>query len=138
VAALPARHALADRPHLYLRELTGEPLVLPPRAVEPLSHDIVLAGCHTAGFKPGTLREVPQAASIINMVATGYGVAFVLDSMRQFKPAGVAYIPIKGSAPKITLSVVWRDGNTSAATGHFLAAVNQLSVSFERKARKRR
>jgi DNA-binding transcriptional LysR family regulator len=138
VAAVPAGHALAAKPHIRLRELSGEALVLPPRTMEPLSHDTVLAGCHTAGFKPSTLREVPQAASIINMVATGYGVALVPKSMCQLKPAGVAYVPIEGSAPKVTISVVWREGKTSAAADQFMATIGQVSHSFARKTRKKR
>jgi DNA-binding transcriptional LysR family regulator len=138
VAAVPAGHAFAAKPHIRLRELSGESLVLPPRAMEPLSHDTVLAGCHTAGFKPSTLREVPQAASIINMVATGYGVALVPKSMCQLKPTGVAYVPIEGPAPKVTLSVVWRDGNASAAADQFIATINQVSQSFTRKIPRKR
>jgi DNA-binding transcriptional LysR family regulator len=135
---LSAAHPLAGRSTLRLRELTGEPLLLPPRSVEPQSHDTVLAGCHTAGFKPSMIREVPQAASIINMVATGYGVGLVLESMRQWKPAGVVYIPIEGAALRVSLSVAWREANTSPASAHFLNMVGTVSTGASKQRRRRR
>jgi DNA-binding transcriptional LysR family regulator len=138
VVGLSAAHPLARRSKLRLRELTGEPLLLPPRTVEPHSHDTVLTGCHTAGFDPSTIREVPQAASIINMVATGYGVALVLESMRQWKPSGVVYVPIEGAAPRVSLSVAWREANISPAAAHFLEMVGAVSTVAPKRRAKRR
>jgi DNA-binding transcriptional LysR family regulator len=135
LVALPAQHALAERQSIQLRELTGESFVLPPRSAEPLSHDALLTGCHGAGFRPSILREVPQAASIINMVATGYGVALIPRSMCQLKPPGVVYVPVDGPAPKVSLSIGWREANRSAAVEHFISMVGHASRSATKKSK---
>lgn len=64
VLALPARHALADRPEVDLADLADLPLRLTERRNNPALVDLVTDACARAGFRPvpgpahdGTLQD---------------------------------------------------------------------------------
>jgi DNA-binding transcriptional LysR family regulator len=52
VAAVPARHPLAERATLRLADLAELPLRLTERRNNPSLVDLVLSSCHAAGFEP--------------------------------------------------------------------------------------
>lgn len=114
VVALPADHRLSRRPSLPLLALSLEPFVLFPRAVGAGLHEEILRACHAAGFMPRVIQETSQVTSIVNLVAAGIGVSIVPASMQQAQIDGVAYRPIRGSAPRARLSLLYRAGEEEA------------------------
>ncbi|MEO1063926.1 MAG: LysR substrate-binding domain-containing protein [Actinomycetota bacterium] len=100
--ALPAEHPLASRPELALAELAGEPFVMLPRVVEPNSFDLLMAACSAAGFTPDVAQTARSPQTLLGLVASGLGVAFVADSvMTNSARDGVAFVPLEAPAPEI-------------------------------------
>ena len=104
VLALPAQHPLAQMPRLSLPEVLAEPLVIFPRRIVPSLHDAIFALYHAAGRVPTVAQEAIQMQTIVNLVWGGLGVAWVPESVTQFRREGVVYraadafLPEAGSA----------------------------------------
>jgi DNA-binding transcriptional LysR family regulator len=125
VVALPEHHALArlDRPPL--KDLLSQPLVIFPRRILPSLHDAVFALYNAAGQVPRVAQEAIQMQTIVNLVSAGLGLAWVPQSVQQFRRPGIVYRPVgwpRGRAvPACETSLVWRPDAVSPALNHFLS-----------------
>ena len=104
IAVLPRSHTHARTDAVRLTDLADEPLLLFPREVGPLLFDIVLEACRQAGFEPRLGQTTPQIASIVHLVAAGFGIAIVPESMSQLGPGAVTFKPLFGDVPKAPLA----------------------------------
>ncbi|MFE5990464.1 hypothetical protein [Streptomyces sp. NPDC056453] len=52
-------------------------------------YDLVLSPCERAGFRPVSLTEVGETATLVFIVAAGHGVALVPQSVRSLGLDGV-------------------------------------------------
>jgi DNA-binding transcriptional LysR family regulator len=131
VAAIPQQHALARARPLRLEVLLAEPLVIFPRRIAASLHDAVFGLYHAHGRVPRVAQEAIQMQTIVNLVAAGLGVAWVPDSVREFRRAGVVYRPLAGAqaqkAPACETSLVWRGGDVPPVLERFLAYARQQS-----------
>ena len=91
VLALPAHHPLALAQRVNFADVLAEPLVIFPRRIVPSLHDAVFALYHAAGRVPVVAQEAIQMQTIINLVWGGLGVAWVPESVTQFRREGVVY-----------------------------------------------
>jgi DNA-binding transcriptional LysR family regulator len=71
-----------------LAALAPDTLILFPRAIRPGLHDAIIASCQRAGFGPKLGEEASQTVSIIHMVAAGFGVSIVPQSLEQIRVEG--------------------------------------------------
>ena len=108
VIAVPDFHPLATRSRIPLAALADEPFVLWGRRLNPLFHDEVLNACLEAGFRPKVVQEAGEMPTIVSLVAAGLGVSLVPESMERVRRDGVAYVPVRGRAVRITLALAWR------------------------------
>lgn len=115
LAALPASHRLCSKKSLLLTDLRDEDFVLYPRPVGSGLYDAIYAACQRAGFMPRIGQEAPQMASIVSLVAAGFGVSLVPASMRQINTEGVEFRPLRGDAPRALLDLAYRRHNPSQA-----------------------
>lgn len=99
-AMLPAAHELASRPHVPLARLAGEPFVMFPRRLDPLTFDRYIEACLAAGFSPRVDHEAADAQSLALLVATGLGVALTGDGLALRFP-GVTYPRVE---PPVTVT----------------------------------
>ncbi len=104
VAVLRKDHRSAQVAEVSLAEFAGEPLLLFPREIGPMLFDIVVGACRRAGFEPQLGQVTPQIASIVHLVAAGFGVAIVPTSMSQLGPDAVVFRPLAGDAPRAPLA----------------------------------
>ena len=104
IAVLPRSHPVAKAEGVRLADLADAPLLLFPREIGPVLFDIVVDACRRAGFEPRLGQTTPQIASIVHLVAAGFGVAIVPQSMRQLGAADVVYAPILGEGPRAPLA----------------------------------
>lgn len=81
ILALPVSHPLAGRKRLHLADLTREAFIWLPRGVNPGLHDRMLACCAARRMAPRIEQEAFDESMVLNLVAVGVGVAFVLDSL---------------------------------------------------------
>jgi DNA-binding transcriptional LysR family regulator len=136
VLALPDRHALATTHKLLLPDVLAEPLVIFPRRIVPSLHDAIFELYHAAGRTPLLGQEAIQMQTIVNLVSGGIGVAWVPESVTQFRRAGVVYrraaefapaarrrsVPV---LPGCETSLVWPEEAANPALARFVAFVRE-------------
>ncbi|MDQ0034759.1 DNA-binding transcriptional LysR family regulator [Variovorax boronicumulans] len=136
VLALPARHALARTEKLLLADVLAEPLVIFPRRIVPSLHDAIFGLYHASGRVPQLAQEAIQMQTIVNLVSGDIGVAWVPESVTQFRRAGVVYrraaefapAARRRSAPALPVcetSLVWPEGANNPALARFVAFVRE-------------
>ena len=119
---LPSNHPQARKRFVSLATLAQETFILPPRAIAPGLHDSIIASCQRAGFSPMLEHEdPPQIASIVYLVAAGFGISIVPHSFEQIRADGIVYVPIKGEAPRASIGLAVRKDNRSAVIRNFVA-----------------
>ncbi|MEW6125170.1 MAG: LysR substrate-binding domain-containing protein [Pseudomonadota bacterium] len=77
VLAIPRSHALARRRKITLADLKDEAFVSYSSSTAPGLHTMVVFACQQAGFIPKVAQEATQVLTIISLVESGLGVAFV-------------------------------------------------------------
>jgi DNA-binding transcriptional LysR family regulator len=126
--ALPARHRLARRPHLTLKDLAAETFILYRRPDGRGLYDVIISACSEAGFSPHVGQEAPRIVSTLNLVAAGLGITIVPASLSRLPLEGVTYRTLKGRpALKVPLNLACRADERSAATLGFIDLVRRLA-----------
>ena len=112
VIVLPESIYAGDR-SMPLAALASDTIILFPRSIGPGLHDLIIASCHKAGLSPKLGQEASQTVSIVYMVAAGFGVSIIPQSLEQLHAEGVAYLQIEGDAPRALVSLAYRRGDRS-------------------------
>ncbi|WP_030421453.1 LysR substrate-binding domain-containing protein [Streptomyces sp. SCSIO 75703] len=107
VAVLPTRHPLAGHDRVPLAALADESFVVHPSQARSTMYAWVLGACARAGFRPATLVEVGETATLVVFVAAGHGVALVPESVQSLRLDGVTYVPLAEDEP-VTLALARR------------------------------
>lgn len=123
VVALPRGHRLAKEHSVSLRSLAGEPLVVLAPDVQPELHRRFVTACAAAGFAPKIVQSARTIPTITALAAAGVGVAVVPESARHVRREGIAWRPLRGKLPEVTISAAWRKWNPSPSLAHFREAV---------------
>jgi DNA-binding transcriptional LysR family regulator len=110
---------------MSLATLARETFILFPRVIGPGLYDSVIASCQLAGFSPILGQEAPQISSIVHLVAAGFGVSVVPQSIEQIRADGIVYVRISGDAPRAPIGLAVRRDNRSAAVRNFVALARQ-------------
>jgi len=124
IVAIPGRHPLAQHPD---RPLTLDDL----RTVDLLVYrhvggagicETLLGAMTTRGFRPRIVNETERMMSAINMVAAGFGVTVVPQSLRAFHVPNVAYRDIDpADGFSVPLNVAYRNQVPTESMRRFLA-----------------
>ena len=139
VMALPAQHPKAGAGQIDLRHFAGEDFVFTPQALGTGYHSQLIALCEAAGFYPRVVQETVQIHTLIGLVACGFGVALVPESIAHsimrdkvvFRRIGhVSATP----NPTIGLYMSWNTDNPSPLLDSFIAMLdfNPASVPSTR------
>lgn len=136
VVVLPEDHPLASHKRISLKQLAREPFVAFPRQRGPAFFDQIIALCQDAGFSPRIVQEAPQL-DIVSLVAAGFGVSILPESIRNVRRQGLVFRPIVGS-PTTNLLLVWRADDDSPALEGFLSFVRQVGVRKPRGVRRKK
>jgi DNA-binding transcriptional LysR family regulator len=113
--------------------LTHETLILLPRAIGPGLYDSIIASCQRAGFSPILGQEAPQIPSIVYLVAAGFGVSLVPQSIEQIHADGIVCTRIEGEAPMAPIGLAYRRDNPSATVQNFVALPRKRAQRFGRE-----
>ena len=119
VLAVPRAHRLAQRKRVALLELASEDHVI----LDPDSSDFaryLQTCCVDAGFLPKVSQQVVDAQSIPSLIAAGFGVALVPQSIARFTTADIAFRPIRPSPPTADVFLVFRADETSMVVHNFI------------------
>ncbi|PIT05185.1 LysR family transcriptional regulator [Bradyrhizobium nitroreducens] len=119
VVAMPRTHRLARRKRVALGDLASEEHVV----LDPDSSDFaryVQTCCVDAGFLPKVSQQVVDAQSIPSLIAAGFGVALVPQSIARFTTADIVFRPIRPSPPTADVFLVFREDETSMVVHNFV------------------
>ena len=129
VMALPADHSKADAGQIDLRDFAGEDFVFTPQALGSGYHSQLIALCEAAGFYPRVVQEAAQLHTLIGLVACGFGVALVPESIaNSIMRDKVVFLRIGpvGAAPNpaIGLYLSWNTDNQSPLLDSFISLLD--------------
>ncbi|WP_243712210.1 LysR substrate-binding domain-containing protein, partial [Burkholderia pyrrocinia] len=127
LAVLPSGHRHGAEPVLALHALSDDPLVLFPRAIGPALYDAIVGACWTAGFTPALGMASPQIPAAVNLVAAGFGVTLIPESVRQAPTGGVTYHALQGEPLRSPIALVHRPREKSPVIHHLVRAVRALA-----------
>lgn len=122
IIVLPENHKQSKERVISLHTLSREPFILFPRSLAPGLYDQIINLCQQARFSPRVVQEAIQMQTIVGLVAAEIGVAIVPRSLQNLQRPGVVYKPLKGPAPKSTISLVYRKNDPSPVVQRFLNA----------------
>jgi len=128
-AVLPLSHPRAEDLALPLAALAQERFILFPRAIGPGLYDSIIASCQRAGFSPLLGQEAPQIPSIVHLVAAGFGVSLVPQSIEQIRAEGIVYVPVAGEAPRAPIGVAYRKDDHRATVRNFVAIARRQTAA---------
>lgn len=112
VVCLPEGHALAHQRQIDLADVREEAFVMFGKKGSPAFYDHVVGLCESAGFTPKMGVEVGQFLSVAAMVASGFGVSVVPESVSRAGIKGAAFVPFRGSEVRPTAHLVWSPAAT--------------------------
>ncbi|MDP4568066.1 LysR family transcriptional regulator [Pseudomonas sp. LPH60] len=129
VIALPHDHPQARASEVDLQDLATEDFVFTPQALGSGYHNQLMALCTAAGFTPKVAQEAERIHTLLGLVACGFGVALVPQSMADTALQGsVAYRPLSAvgtqSRPSIGLYMNWHRDNPSPQLQRFMALLD--------------
>lgn len=124
VVALPAKHALARRKRVRLRDLDGEPLVTYPNLpMRGLAHEVRDAFARE-GLRFNVAYAVEDVLTALALVAGGLGIAVTAEPATNLRLPGLAFRPLQcAHLASIELSCLWRHDDHSPALAAFLDVV---------------
>ena len=128
VAALPARHPLAQERSIPPGALAGESFVIFPRRTGPGLYDRILSLCQAAGFSPRVVQEAEQMQTIVSLVAAEVGVALVPASIARSLRDGVSYLELEGTDVRATLAACWRLDTENPVVTTFLDLLPTVQI----------
>lgn len=129
VACLPARHSLAHAAQIPLSVLRHEPFLVFARDASHAYHDQMMAMCAQAGFQPLTRQFSGQILTLVALVAAGFGVTVVPESVRHAGMKGVTFVPLSGSKPQPTAFLIWEAARSTPGLLSFVNAVRGVLAS---------
>ena len=125
---MPAAHPLAAQSAIDLASLRDESFVLFPRHFSPEYHDRIVAMCVAAGFTPNFRYEVRANATVAALVAAGFGVAIVPQSVQRVAIDGLQFRPLTQQSASSELLGVWRVSDADGLPGRLLGALQASAV----------
>lgn len=132
VLALPARHPLAARKRLRLKNVAGEPFVMFHKAGAPLFHGRIERMCEQAGIAPRVAQHATQIHTVVGLVGAGLGVAIVPGSARNLHPRNVRFVQIADKAEPVHVALAWRRGQETPAIRSFRRVAQEAVAGLER------
>lgn len=113
--ALPDDHPQVDTDRVPLDALADDAFVLFPRALEPDTYDRFVTLCAAAGFVPDVRQEATSLQTVLGLVASGLGVAFVAASVTTgLSRRGVVFRPLE-PAPRLVTTIARATANDNPA-----------------------
>ena len=96
---------------------------------KPNFRDFVIDLCRSHGFEPQIAQEVGDGVTGVALVASGFGVCIVPESVTYFRAAGVTYLPIEESPPiMLDVSCLVRRDDDSAIVREFMNILGAFRV----------
>ena len=127
IAVLPATHRLAGRKEVSIRQLSGEPMILPSRTLHAEAHDEIARAFGRARAVLNGAYELESSLSMINFVAMGVGCSLLPNYVRSIRQEGVVFRPLRSPQIVKTLALIKKKGRKGLADAFFQFSRQTLS-----------
>lgn len=117
---LPENHSSAALEEVEPSALAEDGFILSPRERDPELFDELVEFCHSAGFTPKIVEQLTPFPTILGLIATGVGVAFISPSLKTMAPPGVLVKRLAGCVPHLRLNLAYRKNEPSPIVHNFL------------------
>ncbi len=135
VVALPTDHPLARQPRIAITDLADAPLIVPDRRSRPHSHDLTIKLFLDAGLTARIAQVAEEKHTIVNLVATGTGLAIVPRWTARISVPGVSFVPLEvapgRTLSKLILAAAWTRGTRDAQRDALLATLDDHLKEIE-------
>jgi DNA-binding transcriptional LysR family regulator len=119
VVAMQKTHPLARRKRIALGDLASEDqIILQPESSQFARY--IQKCCVDAGFLPRVSQQVVDAQSVPSLIAAGFGIALVPQSIARFTTDEIVFRPIRPSPPSADVFLVFRKDETSMVVHNFI------------------
>jgi DNA-binding transcriptional LysR family regulator len=126
VAVLPAKHPLARKAQVSLRELKAMFFVGLSERTHPGFRSWLTETCEQAGFTPRILQDAELEPALMTFVAEGLGVSLAREHIKRLPHPGVALRPLTPPV-KSDYCIAWNRGNDSRALQQYVGIVKRLA-----------
>jgi DNA-binding transcriptional LysR family regulator len=127
VVAMAADHPLAGSAAIDPTDLSGQPLVVVERAVNPWLHDHFVSQLEARGATVTIHREISSLDRLLPLVLTGSAIGLTTTSAAATRPFdGVVYRPFTEPSPYADHSIVWRSDTTNPAVTDLVDVIREL------------
>jgi LysR family hca operon transcriptional activator len=106
VVGLPARHPLASKKNVSIRQLNNVPFIMVSREGSPELHDAVQAFCERSGLHPRVVQQADNVLGNLNMIRAGIGFGLFPDYATSILPKGVVVKSLAWEPPPMVSLVV--------------------------------
>lgn len=138
VVALPDEHPLAKRELLTIGDIADAPLIVPDRRSRPHSHDLTIKLFTDVGLTARIAQIAEEKHTIVNLVATGSGLAIVPRWASRIAVPGVSFVPLmlpEGTTRgKLILAAAWARGTRDNQRDALLALLDENLQAIEESA----
>jgi len=128
VAVLSADHRLASVSTVSIKDLSTEPLILPPRVADPETYHLIEQLFVRAGAVMNVAYELETLLSVINFTAMGAGCSLLPDYARRIHVDGIVYKPFRPSNVVKTLAIIKKKGRGGLAESFYRFTVENLKA----------
>ncbi|MGX1101440.1 LysR family transcriptional regulator [Amorphus sp. MBR-141] len=129
LAALPARHPLADGVGVTWADLADDTFIVRQGGTGPQVHDHIVMRLAGNSPKLSILLFDVERGTLLSMVAQGYGVTIAGEASTLLHAPGVTFLPILDEPEPFPFSAIWSPHNRSPALRRLLDLAGQMSRS---------
>ena len=130
VVAVPEEHWLVEADTVRVEQLRHEDFIMYGAALGSVVNDAAVRSCLASGFYPHCAYEVTETSAALALVAAGFGVAVLPDSIRSAPREGVACKDIE-DALSVPLVLAWRAEDDSPLLRNLLEVLERHDVFLE-------
>jgi DNA-binding transcriptional LysR family regulator len=118
VAVVPAKHGLALKKKIAVKELKNENFITFSRECGPTIFDSFLVLCTNAGFTPQISHYASQLNSVLRLIESGFGVSLLPANIEMGYQLKLKFIPLENVKETVPLIMLTRKGNGNPALSH--------------------
>ena len=126
VVVLPAKHPLARKSQVNLRELKTMFFVGMSEKTHPGFRQWLHETCQPAGFIPRILQDAELEPALMTFVAEGLGVSLARERIKKLPRPGVAFRPLTPPV-RSDYCIAWNRNNNSRALQQYIEIVKTLA-----------
>ena len=127
VVILPAKHPLARKSQVALRELKTMFFVGMSEKTHPGFRQWLHETCQPEGFTPRILQDAELEPALMAFVAEGLGVSLARERIKKLPHPGVAFRPLRPPV-RSDYCIAWNRDNDSRALQQYIEIVKGLAA----------